>query len=236
MSSSGCSLYEKANAPFFYHQNKGYIMLRKMIAVGLLGMLASFPALAVTWYVNVDTSSLVGQAGWLDFQFNPADASAPAASVTLTSFSSTGLILSTATRSGDVAGSLDSTLMIGNSQFFNDFLQAFTFGTSMSFSVNIDMPIPNSSGAGSAFSLSLYDSSYNSLLADPNWGASLVINANDNGAMNVLAQTAPVSLSTSPVPEPQSALLWLSGLGLVGWRLGKQTRVLLLPPRVSPII
>lgn len=200
-------------------------MLRKMIMAGLTGMLASFPALADTWYVDVDTRSLAGQAGWLDFQFNPADGSAPAATVTLTSFSSTGSILPTATPTGDVSGNLGSTLTIGNSQFFNDFLQGFTFGTSMSFSVNIDVPMPNSSGAGSAFSLSLYDSSYNSLLADPNWGASLVINANDNGAMNVLAQTAPVSLSTSPVPEPQSAWLWLSGLGLVGWRLGRQTRV-----------
>ena len=196
-------------------------MLKNTLAASLLALLVTGSAWADTWYVTVDTSTLNGQTGWLDFQFNAGDASAPAATATLAAFNSDGGILSSATPTGDVTGSLGSTLVLGNSQSFNDWLQGVTFGSMLSFSVNLDTPIPNASGVGTAFSLSLYDSSYNSLLADPNWGAALVLNVNDNGTVEVLAQTAPVVLSTSPVPEPKTALLLLSGLGLIGMKFRK---------------
>lgn len=197
-------------------------MIQKVLAASLLVLLSSHSAVADTWYVNVDTSTLSGQSGWLDFQFNPADAFAPAASATIMSFSSTGLMQPMPLVSGDVSGSLDGTLTLGNGQDFNGWLQGFTFGTVISFRVDINVPTPNASGSGSAFSLSLYDSSYNSLLADPNWGASLVINASDSGMMNVLAQAPSVSLSASPVPEPDMAASLLAGLGLVGFAVRRR--------------
>lgn len=193
-------------------------MTKNIIAASLIALLVSHPAWADTWYVTVDTSTLSGLSGSLDFQFIAADASAPVATASVTAFSTNG-VLGAATPIGDVSGNLGSTLVLGNGPFFNDWLQGFTFGSTLSFSVNINVPTPNVSGSGTAFSLSLYDGSYNSLLADPAWGAALVINANDNGTMDVLAKSAPVSLSTSPVPEPQTALMLLSGLGLLGWRL-----------------
>lgn len=200
-------------------------MIRNIFAASLLALLSNHSALADTWYVNVDTSTLSGQSGWLDFQFNPADAFAPAAAVTITSFGFTGLVQSVQsmpTSTGDVSGSLDGTLTLVNSQDFNDWLQGVTFGTAFSFRIDLDVPAPNASGSGSAFSLSLYDSSYNSLLADPNWGASLVINASDNGMMNVLAQAPSVGLSASPVPEPDVAASLLAGLGLVGFAVRRR--------------
>lgn len=197
-------------------------MIRKILAASLLALLGSHSALADTWYVNVDTSTLAGQSGWLDFQFNPADAFVPAASATIMSFSSTGLMQPIPASTGDVSGSLDGTLTLGNSQDFNDWLHGVTFGTAISFRVDINVPAPNASGSGSAFSLSLYDGSYNSLLADPDWGASLVINASDTGMMNVLAQAPSVSLSASPVPEPGMAASLLAGLGLVGFAVRRR--------------
>jgi hypothetical protein len=59
-------------------------------------------------------------------------------------------------------------------------------------------------------------------LFDPNWGASLVINASDDGMMSVLAQAPSVSLSASPVPEPGIAVSLLAGLGLVGFAVRRR--------------
>ena len=57
--------------------------------------------------VNVNTSSLSVQTGFLDFQFNPGDASALAATASVTLFQTVGGILSQpAALTGDAAGSL----------------------------------------------------------------------------------------------------------------------------------
>jgi len=195
-------------------------MIRKIIIACLLTLLASHSIWASTsLQATVDTSSIAGQTGWLDFQFNPADFNAPSAATTITAVNSNGTLLSSVTASGDVSGNLGSALVLGNSQAFNDWLQGFTFGNSLSFLFNIDVPLTNTSGSGTAFSLSLYDSAFNSLLADSIWGAALVVNANDNGSTDILGQSAQVSLSTpSAVPEPQTLSLFLTGLGLLGLR------------------
>lgn len=190
-------------------------MIRKVLAANLLALIVGHPAWADSWLVSVDTSSIIGQTGYLDFQFNPADLSAPVASATLTGFSTDG-ILAAVVPSGDATGNLTSTLALGNSQFFNDWLQGYTFGSTLSFMLDIDVPVPNASGSGSAFSLSLYDSNYASLLANPDWGASLVVNASDNGHFDILAKTEAITV-TSPVPEPDPYILMLSSLGLIAF-------------------
>ena len=190
-------------------------MIKKIAAAGVMALLTAPSAWADTWYVDVDTRALIGQSGWLDFQFNPADLAAPASSATVTAFSP--VAGAAGAPSGDVTGNLGSVLVLGNSQVFNDWLQSYAFGSALRFTVEIKVPVPNNLDSGTAFSLSLYDSSFNSLLADPVWGAALVINATDSGAFEVLAQTAPVSLSASPVPEAVAAWLLLSGLLVVGW-------------------
>jgi hypothetical protein len=193
-------------------------MNKKMLVAGLFALFASTPALASTWYVNVDTSSLAGQTGWLDFQFNPGDITAPSATATVAAFATSGgALLPSATFTGDVAGSLNGAMTLGNSQYFNDLLQAFTFGTKLSFSVNLDLPNPdfNPAAPGTAFGLSFYDTDYNSLIADPVWGAALVMNLKGDGATEVLAQSTPVSLSaTAPTPVPLPGALGLLFAGV----------------------
>lgn len=193
-------------------------MIKSLLAAAVTAVMAIQPVYADTWAVQVDTSSLAGQTGWLDFQFNPADLTAPADSATIAGFSSLGPAWPQGSATGDASGSLAGTLVLGNRQVINDWLQGFVFGTSLSFNLEIAATAAPGSGTGTAFSLSLYDSTFNSLLADPLWGASLVINVDDSAA---LAQTAQVSLSTSPVPEPNTTWLTLAGLLAIGtFRLG----------------
>lgn len=198
-------------------------MLKKVFVATLLVLLAVKPAFADSWNISVDTGALAGQTGWLDFQFNPADSSAPASTASVTAFNSNGSLLSAASATGDVAGSLASALIFGNSQYLNDQLQSFIFGTTMRFSVNINSPVSSVSGSGTAFSLSVYDSNFSSLLADPLWGAALVINADSSGTMDVLAQSGAVSVSA--VPEPGEFSLMLAGFclsGFISWRRKQQ--------------
>lgn len=196
-------------------------MINKILIAGLLAIFSTTSALASTWYVDVDTGSLAGQTGWLDFQFNPGDVSASAATATIAAFTTTGgTLLATTTLTGDVNGSLTHMVTLGNNSYFNDFLQAFTFGNKLSFSVNFDLPAPSSDPAatGSAFGLSLYDSAYNSLLADPVWGTALAINLKGDGATEILAQSVPVSLSataSTPVPLPGALSLLLAGSAML---------------------
>lgn len=196
-------------------------MNKRMFVVGLFAWFASTSALASTWYVNVDTSLLAGQTGWLDLQFNPGDVAAPPATAAVAAFATNGgALLASATPTGDVSGSLNSAMTLGNSQYFNDLLQAVTFGTNLNFSVNLDLLNPNLDPAapGTAFSLSFYDAAYNSLLADPAWGAALVMNLKADGATEVLAQSAPVTLSsTAPtaVPLPGAFGLLLAGVSML---------------------
>jgi len=200
----------------------------KFIIACMITLLSSHAAWAtnMSWLVTVDTSTITGQTGSLDFQFNPADFSAPGATATLSSFTSNGFLLPSATATGAVIGSLGSTLVLGNSQFFNDWLQGFTFGSTLSFNLNLDVPVPNASGSGTAFSLSLYDNSFNNLLADPIWGAALVVNTNDNGGSDILAQSPEVGLTAAvtAVPEPQSLYLFLIGFGLIGLKYRKSSQ------------
>ena len=201
-------------------------MYKKMIAAGLFALLASTSAPASTWYVNVDTSLLNGQTGYLDFQFLPGDVSAPSATATVAAFTSAGTTLTPSpTLTGDVIGGLNSAVILGNSQFFNDLLQGFTFGTNLSFSVSLDLPIPSLDPmvSGTAFSLSFYDTSYNSLLADPIWGAALVLDLKGSGVAEVLAKSNTVFLSTTapvPVPLPGSIGLLLVGISALSLRFG----------------
>ena len=193
-------------------------MFRKNLITGLLALLASTTALADTRYINVDTSLLAGQSGWLDFQFNPGDVDAPPATATVAAFSTNGSTTGLSTLTGDVSGDLNNGIALGNSQYFNDLLQGFSFGSMLSFSLNWTMPNPVPGASGSAFSLSFYDANFNSLLADPVWGAALVTNLKGDGTMEVLAKSAPVSISTTapaPVPLPGTLGLLLAGVSML---------------------
>jgi hypothetical protein len=192
------------------------------IALLLLGVLGPESAHAgLSFNVSVDTSSLSGQSGFLDFQFNPGDSSALPATAAVTHFQTIGGILAQpASLTGDATGSLPGTLTLDNGTVYNDVFQGFTFGNSFGFNLTLSGPaIDTPSGTvGSAFAVSLYaaDGITPLLTTDPNGSVSTVyLNANGTASAEVFPQsptdnTAAASVTAlTAVPEPSTLTMVL---------------------------
>ncbi len=178
--------------------------------------------------VSVDTSALSMQTGNLDFQFNPGDASAAAATASVTAFQTSGGTLEQpAALTGDATGSLPGTLTLMNDQIYNDVFQGFTFGTGFSFTVTLSGPATLGPGGttGSAFAVSLYaaDGVTPLLTTDPS-GSVATIDLNPNGTSSVFtfAQSAIDSTAVAAVtpaaavPEPPSFMIALLAAACLG--------------------
>ena len=100
----------------------------------------------ITYNVTVDTSSISGTAGSLDFNFNPGPLVTQSASLQILGFTSDGSLVSCAVNiqgfcpTGDVTGTLPGTLTFDNVTGFNDYFDNFTFGTMISFVVSLYGP------------------------------------------------------------------------------------------------
>jgi hypothetical protein len=188
--------------------------------------------------VTVDTSSLNGTNGYLDFQFNPGNASALAALATISNFTGgtpgSANSFPLAGNTGDASGSLPGTLTLDNGTAYNDSFQGFTYGSSFSFDLTLSGPaLDNPSGnVGSSFALSLYaaDGATPLLTTDPN-NSVLTINLNADGTTTIetfLTPTGDPSVVTATAmnaaPEPSSLVLMATALpaGLLAWRRYRQ--------------
>jgi hypothetical protein len=168
-------------------------------------------AQADSFSITVNTNSLKGTSGYLDFQFNPGNTPFDAASATITGFTTDGTLTAALPNIGDVSGALPGKVVINNTQVLNEYTQGLTYGSF--FDVFVNLTIPTVSGTaigGSSFTLDAEDTSFNSLLGsfpaveiDLNTAGQSSITNNSDGAASVAA-----------IPEPGS--LWLVGLGVAG--------------------
>jgi hypothetical protein len=202
------------------------------LAILLLGIFEQSSAHAdMSFSVSVNTSSLSGQSGYLDFQFNPGDGSAEAATATVTLFQTIGGVLSQpAALTGDATGSLPGTLTLDNGTVYNDIFQGFNYGNTFSFILTLSGPaVANPGGAvGSAFAVSLYaaDGFTPLLTTDPN-GSVATIDLNSNGTTSVFTfpqsstdNTPAATVTSATVPEPSSTVyLACVAVSLLGYRL-----------------
>lgn len=110
--------------------------------------------------MTVNTSSIIGTAGSVDFNFNPGPLVTQAASLQILSFSSDGSLTGIPTLTGDVSGVLPATVTFDNGTGFNDYFQGFTFGSTLSFSVSLygsALSSPDGvSTSGSTFAFSMF--------------------------------------------------------------------------------
>jgi hypothetical protein len=177
----------------------------------------------ITYDVTVDTSSILGTAGSLDFNFNPGPLVTQAASLQILGFASDGTLAGSPTLTGDVAGALPATLTFDNGTGFNDYFEGFTFGSTLSFQVSLyGLALSSPDGvstSGSTFAFSMFSDSAGTvptLTTDTTNGFAFTVDVNLDGSTTVnnsSSQTTVTPAGVGSAPEPGS--LALIGAGLV---------------------
>jgi hypothetical protein len=211
------------------------MIMRQHIILGLSGVLYfcfvnAVMADPITYDVSVDTASLSGTTGSLDFNFNPGPFVSQSASLQILNFATNGVFVPPPALTGDVTGTLPATLTFTNSTAFNDYFEAFTFGSSLSFRFSLYGPALSSpdgmSTSGSTFAFSMFSDASGTvpaLTADTADGFAFTVNVNLDGSTSVnnfSSETAVGSSAPSAVPEPCSLALLVTSMVLL-WGKGR---------------
>jgi hypothetical protein len=199
--------------------------LRLIFVVALFCFIAIARANPIDETVIVDTSSLNGASGSLDFNFNPGPLTSQSASLQILNFTSDGSLAGSPQTTGDVSGTLPGTLTFDNGTALNDYFEGFTFGNALSFDMSIYGPALSSpdgtSTSGSAFAFSVFsdpEGTTPALTSDLVDGFALTVSVNLDGTTtmsNFSSQTTVGPAGVSSVPEPSSLVEILLLLGLV---------------------
>jgi hypothetical protein len=178
----------------------------------------------IVYSATVNTSSIAGTAGSLDFNFNPGPLVTQAASLQILGFSSDGTLAGSPALTGDVSGALPGTLTFDNGTAFNDYFEGFTFGSTLSFQVKLYGPAliaPDGvSTSGSAFAFSMFSDPAGTmpvLTSDTTDGFAFTVDVNLDGSTTVNNFSAQTSFPPTSTPEPGSlALVGIAMLAAFG--------------------
>jgi len=173
----------------------------------LLGLTQFASAATATYVVTVNTSSLSGKTGSLDFNFNPGPLVTQSASVQISNFSSDGTPQASPTLAGDATGALPASLSFNNAMGLNDYFQGFTFGSTLSFQVILSgaaLTSPDGvSTSGSSFAFSIFSDAAGTmpaLTSDTTNGFGFIVNVNLDGSTTVIDnETAFAAIQILPV-------------------------------------
>jgi hypothetical protein len=198
---------------------------RKTLFVALLsGLTGVMWAGPITYTVTVNTSSIAGSMGSLDFNFDPGPFVTQPASLEILNFSSGGTLAGSPTLSGHATGTLPGTLTFDNGAPFNDYFEDFRFGSALSFNVSLFGPALSSpdgvATSGSTFAFSMFSDPAGMtpvLTTDTVDGFAYVVNVNLDGT------TTAMDLIPAAVPEPSSWVLVATAVALCGWRFSRRS-------------
>ena len=205
--------------------------MRSLFLIALAALAWTSTALAgpITLAVTVNTSPISGTAGSLDWNFNPGPTSSQAASVTVTGFTSSGTLAANCPcATGDVSGTLPSTLTFDNGTAFNDYFEGITFGSELSFTLHFFGPAlvsPNGTVAsGSTFAFSLFSDAAGTtpaLTTDGLNGFALTVDVNLDGSTSITNFSSQTSVE---IVTPEPGTLMIAALGLTALGLGSSRR------------
>jgi hypothetical protein len=174
--------------------------------------------------VTINTSSVTGTSGSLDFQFNPGPLTSQFASLQIENFTTDGILNGAPQLTGDASGGpLSSTVLLDNGTVYNDYFQAFTYGTQLSFDLLFSGPAVNSpngtSTSGSTFAFSMFSDPLGItpvLTSDTADGWAFTTSVNLDGSATPTSDSSQTALgSVTPVPEPSPILLLIPAMMLL---------------------
>jgi len=198
------------------------------IVLLLVAMQSTALASPITYFVTVDTSSVSGTTGSLDFNFNPGPLSTQAASLQILNFAGNGTLAGDCPcGTGDVSGQLPGTLTFDNGVGFNDYFDDFTYGSSISFDASFYGPALSApdgiSTSGSALAFSLFSDQAGTvpvLTDDTTNGIALTVDVNLDGTTTLTDYSTQTEIEqASPIPEPSTMSLLALGISLLLIRL-----------------
>jgi hypothetical protein len=191
-----------------------------LVALSLLLSAAGASYADTVFPISVNTNNLSGTTGSIDFQFNFGTGESQAANVTISNL--TGGTNGAASPTGDVSGGpFPTPVTISNgfpSSGFNDYFETYTFGKTLSFSLDFSGPAvtaPDGFSTGnSVFSFLMFSDTDGTIPApgtDVN-GVAGTVTVNPDGSLT----TTSVSPNLIFVPEPSSLLLMLAPALMMG--------------------
>jgi hypothetical protein len=162
--------------------------------------------------LTLNTSSISGTTGSIDFQFNPGPGTTQAATVQILDFTSTGTYVAASQQDiGAVSGGpVPSILTISNTDADNEDFEDFTFGSSI---------FIGTATSPTTFYFSTFSDAAGTIpvLTSNSLGIDAEVTVNPNGSLSTSATTPNANF----VPEPSSAWL-VSGaflaLGFAVWK------------------
>jgi hypothetical protein len=178
----------------------------------------------------IDTSSINGTQGFLDFSFAPGMPPPPSGLVTISNFASDGS-LGAPQLTGSAAGDLTSQVTLDNSASFppNDYYTPLTYGNLLKFTFTFSglaVTAPDPLSGGSTFFFSMLDNASNPVLVqsplppDDPGGFAVTVDLNPDGSTTVHNYTTTGRVTPVPpvgaVPEPNMAAALMACLGGIG--------------------
>jgi len=169
--------------------------------------------------VSVDTTSVAGTSGFLDFTFDPGPFLTQNAFASVAAFSTDGAVGAPAV-SGDVTGTLPPSIILNNDTPFNDYFTAFTFGDTLSFTLTLGGPAVDSpdgvAASGSTFAFSMFagDGSTPVLTTDTLDGFAFTVDISLDGTTKLTNFSDPTSVESAVSAVPEPATGWLCGVGM----------------------